>query len=205
VSNIPANWQIDTSGLLISSHFHLSCQRYPLPSNGVLASPSPSFGILPIGVTRFRKADATRTGKLQLPVRSGEAFWLGLSNSQPSILLQIKVMVETVDRRSIDAISGENWDDLSSVGIIVPPGRDLDGIVRWSGGWWPFTRLNPYPDAPQCMAINIIVRQSLSQNDDRILTVRIELVDDINFAENTGLPLPPPLDPTSVYGGWLLP
>lgn len=41
--------------------------------------------------------------------------------------------------------------------------------------------------------------------EGRAVRVRIRLVDSPTFAADTGLPPPPPLDPTASYGGWRLP
>lgn len=203
MSEIPEPWKIDTGGLLVGSDLSISCQRYPIPADGVLMSPSPSFGALPIG--------STRSGQLQLPIASGEAFWMGFSNCEESSrVLLIRVAVETSTGGVLDAVLGTNWSDTSFSGLVVPPRRELDGIVRLTGGWWPLTRLNPNPDAPQCNAIKIIVipLQTLtppSPSEDLATTVRIESIDSSNFSESTGLPSPPPLDLTATYGGWLLP
>lgn len=197
-------WQIDLGGLLVGSQLAISFQRYPLPADGVLSSPSPSFGALPIG--------STRSGRLLLPIVPGEAFWMGFTNCEESIPLRIRVAVETSTQGVLDACLGTEWsDDRSAAGIVVPPQRELDGIVRLAGGWWPLTRFNSNAEAPQCQAIKIVVMPQLPQErrstpeEDLAMTVRIESIDSADFFESTGLRSPPPLDLTAAYGGWLLP
>jgi hypothetical protein len=195
MSEIPDSWQIDLGGLLVGSQLAISFQRYPIPADGVLSSPSPSFGALPIG--------STRSGRLLLPIVPGEAFWMGFTNCEESIP-RIRVAVETSTQGVLDACLGTEWsEDRSAAGIVVPPQRELDGIVRLAGGWWPLTRFNPNAEAPQCQAIKIVVMPQLPE--DLALRVRIESIDSSDFFESTGLRSPPPLDLTAAYGGWLLP
>jgi hypothetical protein len=201
MSKIPDIWQIDLSGLLIASQLAISFQRYPLPADGVLGSPSPSFGALPIG--------STRSGRLLFPIVSGEAFWMGFTNCDESIPLLIRIAVETSTGGILDASAGTDWRDRSSAGIVVPPQRELDGIVRLAGGWWPLTGSTPNSEAPQCTAITIaIVPQPLEDRQsppEVATTLRLESIDSCDFFESTGVRSPPPLDLTAAYGGWLLP
>jgi hypothetical protein len=162
----------------------VSFQRYPYPPSGSIAETPRSWGALPGLVTA--------AGRLIIPSAAGEAFWVGLAAPPDAPPASVRVAALLRDGRRIDLDE-----------IRIPRKFAADGIPRDDGSRWPFAREPVVADAPALSALEI---SAVPDPDEPAAhrSMRVELVPPDRFAERSGVTLGP-LDPTKIYGGWLLP
>lgn len=146
-----------------------SFQRYAMPESGAVREIPRSCGILPLA--------ATANGFL-LPVRIGEAFWIGVTAAPDAYENAVFLRALTNDGK---------WRYPEA--LLRGSLRVFLGISNSDGSYTPFGR-------PKFLAVVVIIGN---------VDVRIDLSDPTAFTQASGQPAPGALDPSSAYGGWRLP
>jgi hypothetical protein len=193
---------IEPGGLCIGpAGVRLSFQRFQSPADGIVTGTPTSLGALPLA--------RDHAGRLLLPVADDEAFWIGLSHTQPAGRAELALAVLRADGRELDALSGTTWAASRPEVISVPESRCISGIRRRDGRSAVFARSAVSAEGPGCAALTFYITAAApapktARGKDHAGTV-IELVDYDAFRTRTGVEPPGPLDPAAGYQGWRLP
>jgi hypothetical protein len=170
---------IDGHILVVANCLAVSFQRYPENMLRGAAEVPRSYGALPV--------ELSSPGRGFLPVRPGEAIWLGLS---PQGRQECVVKVGWLGT----AGSGDvplSWSaTLSSL-------QTLHGLHKPDGGFCPFARFPLSRDLIPCDGVVISVGDAES--------IEVRFISVAEFEAQAGKPAPRPMSPDDSYGGWRLP
>lgn len=164
--------------LVYDGSLTISFQRYPESDIRAPAEPLPrSYGALPVKLASSQVA--------YLPVREGEAIWVGLV---PRESQQYQVEIGWLET---DGATGPGaWSALLS------SFQGLTGVDA-RGEFRPFIRFPCSGEFAACGGVAMSVRGS-----ER---VEVRFVSCAEFESRTGRPAPRPMSPDDRYGGWRLP
>lgn len=190
-------WMLLHDRLEVNNQVALSVQRYPIPETGILSSPQPSYGALPM-----HALDAQR---ILVPVYAKEAVWLGLSLLIPNGIVKIRISVSTIPHGMLDALTGKSWDKQTPHALIVPPATALDGIPSLEGGMWPLSRCAKASGAPACRRIYLHTTTTQEDGNRQTIIVSLVLVSPACYRKLSGMDPPPPAQESDRFGGYLLP
>ena len=170
----------------------VSFQRFALPADGIVRQIPSSLGALAVG------KDAS--GDLLLAVDAHEAFWIGLSTTDPQPVY-VALQVSFIDGASVDALSGQTWREAAAHLIRMESRATVAGILGPDGSSGVFARVAtpPFPAARSMLL-------ALSHDGKEVVAAAsVALVDYGSFEARTGLAAPLPLDADAGYKGWRLP
>jgi hypothetical protein len=170
---------IDEYTVAFADRFSVSFQRYPENEFRESSTPPRSHGALPIEIT------SPRSGFL--PLREGEAVWLGVLARENS---QCAVKVSWLDP------SGAQKSPLPC-SAVVTSFQVVSGLRNASGRLLPFIRFPLSAACTPCAGVRISTSDGLG--------IDVHFVTVAEFEARTGRPAPGPMSPDDSYGGWLLP
>lgn len=199
--------RLTAEGLLVKDWLRLSFQRCEFPPLGVHVTPPRSLGMLHLA--------RSKTGDLYLPLAQGESFWIGLTCYSREISLQCAI--QSTDGRTVDVSSGLETLSIKDAAPIPLSAESINGVHDRGSSVRAFGGPGEKREADQCHRLVLRITplvpsetdQPVQRSDvaaaNQSLSAVITIVDYVGFRAATGLQPPASLDPSTGYGGWLLP
>jgi hypothetical protein len=189
----PGAARLEEGALRLFGIMRVSFQRCLLPPEGIHRIPVRSLGMLPVS--------PDQEGTFCVPVAEHESFWLGLSTEKNGRWFrlfaqmgnQYRVNVQSGRPAAEDADSAFHF---SGFGAIY-------GIPRNAESWWSFRRVAAEP-VHACERLTFAEPNSPPLHNEPA-QASVLLVSYETYTKRTHQRAPAPLDPSSGYGGWLLP
>jgi hypothetical protein len=175
-------------GILIDGRLRVTFQRYPeRDADGRRAS----CGALPGGFSP--------KGDLLVPLARGEAIWIGLGCNDQQEHLSVRIRFHMSHEPETPELFAE-------VGHHIA----INGIPAEGGASLPIVREPLQVEHLACSGLRVALLGPTgnSRPTRRLrepIDVELRLTDYATFTQETGLPAPAPLDPSSAYAGYLLP
>jgi hypothetical protein len=184
---------LEEGTLRLFGMMRVSFQRCAVPAEGIHRTSVHSLGMLPVG--------RDPEGTFCLPVAEDESFWLGVSTDKTGGPFRLFAQMRAKHRLNVHsgrpaAADADSAFHFSGFGAIY-------GIPRDTDSWWSFRRVAAEPMRACEWLIfaepkTPLVEKVLAQTS--VLIVSYE-----TYTQRTHQSPPAPLDPSTGYGGWLLP
>jgi len=171
----------------------LSAQQYRLPASGVITTPMPSCGAVPMAAVDPRR--------ILVPMHDGDGVWFGITALADTVL-RVRGAIASARHGWLDIVSGSSWASLARAGALaVPPATALDGIPHDGGGMWPLTRHAVQACAPSCRRLHLYLDGSGTADEAR---VALYFVRPATYRRLTGADPGQAADPGHQFGKYLL-
>ena len=189
----PGAARLEEGALRLFGIMRVSFQRCLLPPEGIHRIPVRSLGMLPVS--------RDQEGTFCVPVAEHESFWLGLNTEKNGSWFRLFAQMGNQHRVNVQSgrPAAEDADSafhFSGFGAIY-------GIPRNAESWWSFRRVAAEP-VHACERLTFAEPNSPPVHKEPA-EASVLLVSYETYTERTHQRAPAPLDPSSGYGGWLLP
>jgi hypothetical protein len=184
---------LEEGALRLFGMMRVSFQRCSVPAKGIHRIPIRSLGMLPVA--------CDQEGTFCVPVADQESFWLGLSTEKTGG--SFRLFAQMRDKHRINVHSGRPAAEDADSAFHLSGFGAIYGIPRDAESWWSFRRVAAEPmRACECL---IFAEPKSTPLEKTLAQASILLVSYETYTQRTHQPAPAPLDPSTSYGGWLLP
>ena len=192
-SSEPGAARLEEGALRLFGIMRVSFQRCLLPPEGVHRIPVRSLGMLPVS--------RDQEGTFCVPVAEHESFWLGLSTEKNAS--SFRLFAQMGNQHRVNVQSGRPAAEDADSAFHFSGFGAIYGIPRNAESWWSFRRVAAEP-VHACERLTFAEPNSPPVHKEPA-QASVLLVSYEAYTERTSQRAPAPLDPSSGYGGWLLP
>lgn len=189
----PGAARLEEGALRLFGIMRVSFQRCLLPPEGIHRIPVRSLGMLPVS--------RDQEGTFCVPVAEHESFWLGLNTEKNGS--SFRLFAQMGNQHRVNVQSGRPAAEDADSAFHFSGFGAIYGIPRNAESWWSFRRVAAEP-VHACERLTFAEPNSPPVHKEPA-QASVLLVSYEAYTERTSQRAPAPLDPSSGYGGWLLP
>ena len=185
--------RLEEGALRLFGMMRVSFQRCLLPPEGIHRTPVRSLGMLPVS--------RDQEGIFCVPVAEHESFWLGLSTEKNGS--RFRLFAQMGNQHRLNVYSGRPAAEDADSAFHFSDFGAIYGIPRNAESWWSFRRVAT--ELVHACERLIFAEPTSPPVPKEPAKASVLLVSYETYTERTRQRAPAPLDPSSGYGGWLLP